>query len=242
MAPMEPIPETIEAAEELDRAATAPGTLLTALTKLANRAQEIVPDLVGVSVAPLKEGVTFTLVATAAEFAVLDAVQYAAGGPCVDCAHAGEIGEFDRDDLLDEERWRLFGQAGAARSVRSTLTLPIVAEGRVRGTVNLYAASGSAFAGMHGRLAELFGAWATGAVTNADLPFATRHNAETAARQLRDQTTVDVASGILAAQVGVDLASAEDRLRDAATRAGVPLVELARSIIRAREQADRDDA
>jgi hypothetical protein len=97
--PLEPIPETVEAVNELDPSVE-DGDLLADLTELANHAQEIVPDLVGVSVARMAEGLTFTLVATAAGVAVLDGIQHIAGGPCVDGAHTEEVCEFNRDDFL----------------------------------------------------------------------------------------------------------------------------------------------
>jgi GAF domain-containing protein len=237
---MEPIPETVEAVDELDPSAHAPD-LLASLTRLASRAREIVPDLVGVSTAVLEEGITFTLVATTHEIAVLDAIQYAAGGPCVDGAHTDEVLEFDAEDTLDEEQWRLFAEATAAHNVRSTLTLPLVRDGRVEGTVNLYAASRRAFVGHHEALAEIFGAWALGAVANADLSFTTRLEAEAAPGRVRERNLIDVAIGILAAQLETDPATAEERLRDAARRAGATLVGLSREIIDAHTRPDRED-
>jgi len=236
MTPMEPIPETVEAVNELDPSAD-DGTLLASLCERASRAQQIVPDLVGVSVAVLDHGLTLTLVATAADVAVLDAIQYVGGGPCVEAAGQDQVVE-DDIDVMDEDRWRLFAEATAARDVRSTLTLPVVSDGHVEGTVNLYAASRRAFAGHHEQLALVFGAWAAGAVTNADLSFTTRRNAERAPQSIRDQNLVDVATGIVSAQLAVDLESAAERLRDAALRAGVSLVHLARDIIGARKRLD----
>src|SRR3954449_4430228 len=107
MPPMEPIPETVEAIDELDPSVD-DFDILEHLTRLSNRAQEIVPDLVGVSIARMDQGLTFTLVATAGEIAVLDGIQYLAGGPCVEGAQATEVREFNHDDVMDEEGWRLF--------------------------------------------------------------------------------------------------------------------------------------
>jgi GAF domain-containing protein len=238
--PLEPIPETVEAVNELDPSVE-DGDLLADLTELANHAQEIVPDLVGVSVARIAEGLTFTLVATAAEVAVLDGIQYIAGGPCVDGAHTEEVCEFNRDDVLDEQRWRLFAQATAARAVHSTLTLPVVGAGRVVGTINLYAAFDRAFVGHHDALAEVFGAWAAGAVVNADLPFDTRKEAEAAPQPVLQENLIGVAIGVMAAQLGVDVETAAERLHDAAVRAGVTLAQLARDIVGSRERQSRRD-
>jgi GAF domain-containing protein len=237
---MKPIPETTEAADELDPRSDGLD-LLEHLTDLANRAQEIVPDLLGVSIARMDRGLTFTLVATAAEIAVLDAVQYIAGGPCVDAAHAMEVREFNQDDVLDEETWRLFAEATAARAVRSTLTLPVVTDDGVVGTVNLYGASRRAFVGHHDGLAEIFGAWAAGAIANADLSFTTRQAAQAAPEQVKNQHLVEVATGMVAAQLRVDADTALARLHDAAVRAGATLVELARTIVDARGRQGRDE-
>jgi GAF domain-containing protein len=236
---MEPIPETVEAIGHLD-ALVEEGDLLGHLTRLANRGKEIVPDLVGVSIAPLDRGLTYTLVATAAEIAVLDAIQYAAGGPCVEGAHTEQVMQFGQN-VFDEDRWRLFAEATAARTVRSTLTLPVRSEGRVVGTVNLYAASRRAFDGLHELLAEVFGAWAMGAVTNADLSFTTRKEAERAPQVVRELQAIGRATEILAADLDLDAEAAGARLRDAALRAGVSLTQLAEEIITARERHRDDD-
>jgi GAF domain-containing protein len=235
---MEPIPETVEALNSLDPEAD-DGTLLADLTRLAKASEQIVPDLVGVSLARLEHGVTFTLVATAEAVAVLDAVQYLAGGPCVDSAHTDRVMEFDHD-VMDEERWGLFAEATAARAVRSTLTLPVLQDGHVVGTVNLYAASRRAFVGHHEQLAAVFGAWAAGAVSNADLSFMTRNEARAAPQRLSDQHLVDLATGIAAVQLGVDVEAAKTHLIDAASRAGVTLLQLAGDIVHKREAKAED--
>jgi GAF domain-containing protein len=236
---MEPVPETVEAINELDPSVD-DVDLLAHLVALANRGQEVVPDLVGVSIARLDQGLTFTLVASAGMIAVLDAVQYVAGGPCVDGAHTNQVTEFDREDVLDEKRWRLFAEATAERGVRSTLTLPVLGRERVEGTVNLYAASARAFVGHHEELAEVFGAWAAGAVTNADLGFRTLTEAKAAPQRVREGHVIDVAIGIVAVQLGVDAETALARLRDGAARARVSLSQIARRIVRARERGDRE--
>ncbi len=236
MTPMEPIPETLAAVGELDPADE--GRLLEQLQGLGELARAIVPDLVGLSLARLAENVTLTLVATAEEIAVLDAIQYAAGGPCVDSAHAAQRREFAHDDVLSEERWQLFAEATAARTVRSTLTLPVLDGRRTVGTVNLYAASRRAFVGHHEQLAEIFQAWAEGAIVNADLAFATRSEAEAAPQRVRDLRAVDVASGILAEEHGLRIDEARAKLDDAARRAGVSVSQLAHEIVGLRDGRD----
>jgi hypothetical protein len=115
--------------------------------------------------------------------------------------------------------------------VHSTLTLPIMRGGEVVSTVNLYGNADGTFNGKHQVLAEVFGAWAPGAITNADLSFSTRATAEQAPLQLRNAAVVDTATGILAARRNLSVHDADEQLRDAARRAGVPVVELARIVV-----------
>lgn len=227
---MEPIPETLEALGELDPYVDE-ASLQQLLSTTADRAREVAPGLVGVSIASREHGVTFTLVATDDEIAVLDAVQYVDGGPCVDAMDLGHGIATSQEGLLSESRWQDFARASAAAGVHSTLTLPVRREGEVVATVNLYGRSPDTFADKHRPLADVFGAWAPGAVANADLSFATRTAAEDAPDQLRRAAVVDTATGILAAQRGIGLEEAREQLDDAALRAGVPLTRLAQVII-----------
>jgi GAF domain-containing protein len=189
-----------------------------------------VPGLVGVSLASRDHGLTFTVVATTDEIAALDAVQYLSSGPCVDAIDLGH-GISTPDGLLSEQRWHYFARASAARGVHSTLTLPVVDEGRVVATLNLYGSADDTFNDHHDVLAEVFGAWAPGAVTNADLSFSSRATAEQAPLHLREAATVDNAIGIVAGQRNITVSEARLQLEDAARRAGAPVVDLARVVV-----------
>ena len=216
---MEPLPETVEAVDELD-----PGSeeaeLLPALLGLAAEAEADVPDLAALSLTRLKEDLTFTMVAPAPE------------GPAQAPRPRAHPPNGPPDDVLDEARWRAHAEDAGPGAIRSTLTLPILAGGEVVETVTLYATSEAAFTGLHERLAAIFGAWAGGAVTNADLSFTSREEARQAPRRVREQMVVDVAIGVLAAQLGLDVEQAEQRLAEAAAHAGLTLVELARRLVR----------
>lgn len=227
---MEPIPETDEAVGELDPFSTEED-LLERLVEKSRQVTAVVPECVGVSVAATELGATFTLVASSEEIASLDAVQYVEGGPCVDEADAEGPVEMSRADLLDEEAWRTFAQVTAAHGVASTLTLPIMEGGRVIGTVNLYGATSSCFTGHHEELADIFAAWAPGAVANADLSFRTRREAERTPERLRARARVETAVGMIAAIQEVDIDAARDLLHDAAVRAGVEDDELAEVLL-----------
>ena len=231
---MEPIPETLQALDELD-ALLDETALLDQLRATTERARVVAPGLVGVSVASRDDGITFTLVATADEIAVLDGVQYVSTGPCVDAMDLGHGIASSADGLLSEGRWQDFAHASAAAGILSTLTLPVVRAGQVVATVNLYGHETDTFADHHEAMAEIFGAWAPGAMVNADLSFSTRSAAERAPGQLKEAAVVDAATGILAAQRGIPVGEARTRLEDAALRAGIPLATLAAVVVELRQ-------
>jgi len=236
--PLEPLPETREALLRLGR--WSDRDLTAELVHQGELAEVIVPNLVGLSLALVRDGLTFTIAATSEHVTLLDAIQYAFGGPCVDAAlHDSTVLSGDSDaGLLDEQRWVQFARVGAAHGVLSTLSLPIHAEGRVVAGVNLYAATPNAFAGREQRLAALLGAWAPGAVHNADLSFSTRAAAREAPRVLNDNSVLDQATGVVIAERGVDQARARRIIADAARRAGQDELVVARELIRPYLQDD----
>ena len=220
---LRPIPETARAINELDHE---DDELLEQLLRTGRKVRSVVPEVVGLSISMIDHGVTLTLVASEADIAVLDAVNYVAGGPCVD---AIEQDDEQVPDLasLDEHQWHLFADATRAHGVHSTLSMPVVEHGTVIGGVNVYAATRNAFEGNAERLAEVLGAWAAGAVTNADLSFDTRRAAQQAPEVLREAARVDVAVGLLAARLELDVEESRERITRAAARAGLPPVRLA---------------
>jgi GAF domain-containing protein len=230
-----PIAATVEAVDELDPHLD-DGTMLARLVDMGDRVRALVPQAVGLSIASIDQGISFTVVATDDEIAVLDAMQYVEDGPCVAAVDLEQGLATSAADLFDERSWRLFALATSAAGVRSTLTLPVVVAGRVRGTVNLYAATDHAFDGHHAELARICGAWAPGAVANADLAFTTRRTAEEAPGILRADARVESAVGFLAATLGIGYGEARERLCAAAARAGVAPHRLATAILRLRTE------
>lgn len=226
---MRPIPQTIEVARELARSSGTPD-LLRQVQQMADAVKQFVPDCIGMSLSWCDE-VTFTLVASAEEIAVLDALQYLSNGPCVDSIRAEQGIQTDHEGLFDEESWRLFAEGSAAFGVRSTLTFPLREAGRTVGSANLYGASGQAFEGRHEELADVLGAWAPGAVRNADLAFGSRRRAEDAPERLRAQGEFDRATGFIAARLGLETESAAALLREAAARADISPERFARAVL-----------
>ena len=223
-----PTPRTAEALRELARQGEV--SLGIELYAMAGRVRALVPELIGLSLGVVEDGVTLTLVSSLEELAALDAVQYLGGGPCVAAADRGEPVEVNVSDLLDEGDWHLYARAGAAHGIASTLSLPIMSEDRVIGGVNLYASASDAFHGLHEEIAAAVGSDAALAVTNADLSFRTRAAANEAPTRVREGSDINIALGLISAEQGVNIPVARQRLLNAARRAGITEAQAARAI------------
>jgi hypothetical protein len=95
----------------------------------------------------------------------------------------------------------------------------------------MYGSSPDAFEGHHEELAAVCGAWAGGAVKNADMDFSTRFQAAEAPDRLRAENLVDQAVGALMSRWEITVDEADERLRGAAQRAGISDAQMARAIL-----------
>ncbi|RKT78860.1 hypothetical protein DFJ68_2314 [Terracoccus luteus] len=215
---MEPIPETRRAFidlvryEEFDLEPHIRGWIDAVLA--------VVPDLVGVSFTMIAEGLTFTYEAVPEVAAALDAVQYLDAGPCVETVHDGQARETVMS-ALDEDRWRLFAEAGAAVGVRSTLSLPIADDtGSVVASINLYGLRADSFRGQADRLAAALGSWPQGVTHNADLAFQSRQQAQVTPERLAEREIIERAVWMISGRYDISIEQAQARLADASERAG----------------------
>lgn len=176
---MRPIPETVEAVAELGRV-TGGSDLLEDLLATAEAVQQLVPDCVGLSLAWVEHGVTFTLVASPEQIAVLDALQLLSGGHRVGVAQPGPATEGLLRGPEEEQWWGLSVRADATATVRCSLTFPLAENDAVVGSVSLYGASDHAFEDVHPELARVLGSEAPWATRNADLAFESRRTAQEA--------------------------------------------------------------
>lgn len=231
---MEPIPETTEALEELGPFAG--DAIHDQLVNTARAVIDLIPSCVGLSLAVYEYDLTFTLEATHQDVRALDAVQYLDGGPCVVAAEGEEVVAItDTSALMDEADWRLFAETAHHLGIRSTLTIPLEADGTVGGTVNLYASEPGAFDGKHDDVAALVGGWAPGVVTNADLSFSTRQLAEEAPARLAAEALVQEALRLLSTARPLSPEDALRLLTQAAARSGLEVREIARIIVALRD-------
>jgi hypothetical protein len=179
-----------------------------------------VPECVALSVTLLEEDLTFTLVDEAA----------GVDRP-TDGGGADDPGAADGEVALDEREWAEMARERAFGGIASTVSLPVVQDGRAVLTIDLYASTAHAFHGRIEGLTAALGAWQSGAVTNADLGFDTLRRAEAAPEELRRRRQVDVAVGLVAARLGITTPDAHALLRRAAESAGITEVQAARVVL-----------
>jgi GAF domain-containing protein len=220
---VQPLPETRTALAALaEVSGSADGRFLEQFTRAAEQTRRIAPDCVGLTVTFVEDDVSLTWATTDLEVATLDAVQYLAGGPCVSAVDEGRVRTDSVDDgPLDERRWRTFAAACARTGVASTLSIPLLRDGRVFAGVNLYGGTPTTFQTHHDELAAVFGGWADGAVTNADLALTSLARARSAPIVLEEAVRSNVAVGMIMAAHHVPEAEARRTLTDVAARAGV---------------------
>jgi GAF domain-containing protein len=225
---MHPLPETSAALAALSESTAAPDPqLVDRFDRAAASTRRIAPHCVGLTLTFVQDGMCFTWVTSDLESATLDAVQYLEGGPCVEAVQRASVVTFPDAGPLDEGRWATFAAATAAAGVSSTLSIPLMHGEEVYGGLNLYGDTPGAFDGRHEEIAALYGGWAGGAVTNADLSFTTLARARTAPRVLADLTNSNLAVGMIMAAHGVSEATARGTLVQAAARAGVTVGRVA---------------
>lgn len=206
---MELLPQSREALDEyVTPAVEDVEGLLRVIEGWAVRA---VPECVALSVTLLDEDLTFTLVDSAATTG-RGAAAEGRGEPS---------GAQEASYALDEHGWADMARERAFAGIASTVSLPVVEEGRAVLNIDLYASTAHAFRDRVEGLVEALGAWQAGAVTNADLGFETLRRAELAPERLREQRIVDVAVGLVAARLGVTTDGAAELLRESAQCAGI---------------------
>lgn len=204
---MELLPQSREALDEYVAPSDDVEDLLRVIEGWALRA---VPECVALSVTLLEEDLTFTLI---------DAT--AGGEQPPTGADPRPANETEPLQALDETGWADMARERAFEGIASTVSLPVVEEGRAVLNIDLYASTAHAFHDRIDGLVAALGAWQAGAVTNADLGFETLRRAQEAPERLRAQRLVDVAVGLVAARAGLTTDAALDLLREAAKVAGI---------------------
>jgi GAF domain-containing protein len=160
----------------------------------------------------------------------VDEVQYELDdGPCL---HAMRDGSTVRiEDTREKARWPEFEAQAASHGIRSCLALPLNADGKPVGALNLYSCQASAFGAAEARRAENFAENASGALSLAMRLASHAVLIEQLRSSLSSRTVIDQALGIIMAREQCNQARAFAILRSASQNSNVKLRNIAVAVV-----------
>ena len=120
------------------------GDLRSFLDDLVHLAARQVPGAEACGLTLTRGGTGVTVASTGPLAERADEGQYEVDtGPCLESMRTGTVVRVD--DMATEDRWTPYPARAAELGVRSSLSLPLVVEGRNSGALNLYATEPRAF-------------------------------------------------------------------------------------------------
>ena len=202
-------------------------TALVAVTRVAVGA---VQTCDGASLTMRRNGVPYAPVASDDWATQLDKLQFVEQeGPCLNCLREGTV--MRSRDLGADTRFPSYGPLATKHGARSSLSLPLAADGRTVGALNLYSRAPDAFDNAALALGELLAAHASLAVQAATAYYSHRDLADQMRQALDSRATIEQAKGVLMAQDGIGPDDAFDRLVALSQRSNRKLREVAHSIV-----------
>jgi len=160
----------------------------------------------------------------------VDEVQYELDeGPCLHAMRDGRM--VCIADTTEKARWPEFEAEAASHGIRSCLALPLNADGKPVGALNLYARQASAFGTAEARRAENFAENASGALSLAMRLASHTALIEQLRSSLTSRTVIDQALGIIMAREQCNQARAFAILRSASQNSNVKLRDIAGAVV-----------
>jgi GAF domain-containing protein len=200
---------------------------LEELTRIAVRA---VPPTRGASVTTAEQGKPATVAASDDWAKSLDELQYVEHeGPCIDCWRSGIV--LRVRDLADDSRWPFYGPRAAALGARSSVSLPLAAEGKIVGALNLYATEPDSFDTQSLAIAELLAAHVAMAMQVAAAFFGQRDLSTQLREAMESRAVIEQAKGILMMQHKVSADAAFELLRGASQQSNTKLRDVAQRVV-----------
>jgi GAF domain-containing protein len=205
------------------------GTLGDTLLRVSEMAREITSaKYAGITM--MVEGSPSTAVFTHTEAPEIDKAQYRSGeGPCMYAFRDQQV--YRIDSTLDDVRWPDFARQAAAHGIRSTLSVPLAAQGQGLGALNLYAERPGHFTDAHEHSARHFADQASIALANAQVYWDARQLSENLSQAIASRETISQAVGILIVVGGRTPDDAFQMLVRASQRENRKVREIAQDIV-----------
>jgi len=201
-------------------------TVIETLNRVSELTVQAVPaaDLVGLTI--LVEGRQRTAVFTDELAPEVDQTQYDTGeGPCLAAFEEQRI--FPIESTREDGRWPAFRKAAADHGIGSTLSVPMVVDGKATGAMNLYSFAERAFGENEARTATLFSTQAATVLANSQAYWDARDLNTRLGEAMEFRAAIEQAKGMLMITQGCDPAEAFSLLVRASQRENIPLRDIA---------------
>lgn len=204
--------------------------LVLVLMKIADFAASAIPGADGAGLALVESHRPDTVVASASFVRNVDEVQYRLDeGPCL---QACEERQTQHSSVLSaERRWPHFGPEAARLGVESALSLPLVADDKLVGSLNVYGRSRDAFDPDAVRTGELFAEPASVSAANALLLVETQRRTEGILKNQAKHATIDNAVGIVMGHTGQNQTQALETLTALSNANNTDVVTMAQQLV-----------
>ena len=201
-----------------------------ALTRVTKVAVAVVDPCDGASLTMRRAGVP-DAPASSGDWALgLDELQFAEQeGPCLNCLREGSVMRVR--DLGEDERFPSYGPRAAERGALSALSLPMAADGRTVGALNLYSRRRDAFGREELALGELLAAHAALAVQAAVAYYSSRDLAGQMQSAMGSRALIEQAKGVLVARERITPDAAFERLVGLSQAANRKLRDIAAEVV-----------
>jgi GAF domain-containing protein len=215
---------------ELQKALLGTQTLEQFLGELAMVAARLVTDGVSCGMTMRPNGRPATVACSDPLASEIDEVQYRLDdGPCLHAMRSGD--RVSIDDTGDRAQWPRFEAAAQARGIRSCLALPLMADGKPVGALNLYARGVAAFGPWQVRRAENLAENASGALSLMLRLASYSELTEQLRSSLTSRAVIYEALGVIMAQERCTQTRAFEILRTASQHRNVKLRDIASAIV-----------
>jgi GAF domain-containing protein len=182
----------------------------------------------GITLQP--DGRPYTVASSGPLAAQVDEIQYGLDhGPCLASIRTGDENRID--DLAADRRWRRYALRALAHGVRSSLSLPLTAQGTLVGALNLYSPSPGFFAETQAQQARRFAGEASVAVGIAARLAAQAVLTDQLRASLATRSAIDQALGVIMAEQRCTAEEAFAILRTASHNRNVKLRQVAQDIV-----------
>lgn len=201
------------------------------LAEVAALAALVVDPPISVGITVHYDGHLLTVASSDERAPLIDEEQYLVGdGPCLEALRTGEVVEVK--DQRTDNRWEAYAVRAREHGVFSTLSLPLIVDGRSIGAMNLYSEEqADAFEGAVREKAETFARRASVALTLTMRYHEQAEGSRQLERALSSRSTIDQAIGILMAQQHCDASVAFDLLRQHSQNSNRKLRDIAEELV-----------